>query len=148
MVIGPPADLHFWKLICPRSAAHNMTWKHDECMPLITWFLVTRIWLESYREKWWLDAVFHRMTRLESESFLQNLWAFEKKQFVYTQRNEHFSLQWWLRLAKFFCFACLVVLCHILSIKCPQLAQRYIWDFTFTERSAGHNILTPYRSLM
>jgi len=30
----------------------------------------------------------------------------------------------------------------------PQLAQRQTWDFSFTEGSAGHNILTLYRGLM
>ena len=85
-------------------------------------FLATRTRLESRREKWWLDSshVFHRMTRLESESFLQNLWAPDgQTQFVCTQRNEHFLLRWWSRLAQIFCFAFLVdvVLCHILKIK-------------------------------
>jgi len=63
---------------------------------------------------------------LESESFLQHLWASDgQAQFVCTQRNEHILLHWWWsRLAQVFCFDCLVVLCYILRIKCPQLAQR------------------------
>jgi len=62
-------------------------------------------------------------SRLESESFSQNLWVpHGQTQFVCTQRNEHFLLQWWSKLAYIFCFACLVVLCCILRIKFPQLA--------------------------
>ena len=50
-------------------------------------------------------------SRLVSESFLQNLWFPDgQTQFVCTQRNEHFLLQWSSRLAEIFCFACLVVL--------------------------------------
>ena len=61
---------------------------------------------------------------LESESFVQNLWVSDTEtQFVCTQRNEHFVLQWWPRLAQMFCFDCQVVLCYLLRIKCPQLAQ-------------------------
>jgi len=30
----------------------------------------------------------------------------------------------------------------------PQLAQRKTWDFSFTDGSAGRNILTFYRGLM
>ena len=52
------------------------------------------------------------------------------------------------RLTQIFCFASLVVLCYILRIKCPQLAQRYTWDFAFTEESARNNTLTPYRGLI
>jgi len=88
-------------------------------------------------------------SRLGSESFLQNLWVPDgQTQFVCTQTHEHFLLQWWWRLAETFCFACLVVLCYILRIKFHQLAKRETWDFAFTEGSAGHNILTPYRVLM
>jgi len=50
-------------------------------------------------------------SRFESELFLQNLWVPDgKTHFVCTQRNEHFLLQWWSRLAEIFCFARLVVL--------------------------------------
>jgi len=63
-------------------------------------------------------------SRLESESFSQNLWVPDgQTQFVCIQRNEHFLLQRWSRLAEIFCFACLVVLRCILRIKCPQLAE-------------------------
>jgi len=94
--------------------------------PVIAWlesqFLGTRTRLESRCEKWWLEST--RVTfftewldstqvtvydsRLESESFLQNLWVPDgQTQFACTQRNEHFLLQWWSRLAKILCFACL-----------------------------------------
>jgi len=91
--------------------------------------------LESRWEKWWLNSshVFTewlgstRVTindsRLESESFLQNLWVPDgQTHVVCTQRNEQFLLQWWSPLVEIFCFACLVVLCCIFRIKCPQLA--------------------------
>jgi len=45
---------------------------------------------------------------------------------------------------KFYVLA-LVVLCCILRIKCPLLTYRETWDFGFTEGSAGHNMLIPYR---
>jgi len=62
-------------------------------------------------------------SRLESGSFLQNFRVPDgQTQFVCTQRNEDFLLQWWSRLGESFCFDCLVVLCCILRIKCPQLA--------------------------
>jgi len=44
-------------------------------------------------------------SRLESESFLQNLWVPDgQTQFACTQRNEHFLLLWLSRLAEIFCF--------------------------------------------
>jgi len=68
-------------------------------------------------------------SRLEWKLFLQNLWASDgQTQFVCTRINDHCLLQWWSRLAQIFCFDCLVVLCCILSIKCPQLPQKYTWD--------------------
>jgi len=93
--------------------------------------LVIRTRLESHWKKCRLDSshVFHRMILLdsshsqwlESDSFLQNLWVPDKQtHFVCTQRNEHFCSsddQDWRN----FCFACLVVLCYILRIKCPNL---------------------------
>jgi len=61
----------------------------------------------------------------ESESFLQNLWASDgQTQYVCTQGNEHFLLQWCSTLLQIFCLDCLVVLCYLLRIKCPQLAQK------------------------
>ena len=61
-------------------------------------------------------------SRLESQSFLKNLWASEEQtQFVCTKRNEGFLLQWWWTLAKNFYFDCLGVLYYILRIKCPNL---------------------------
>jgi len=54
-------------------------------------------------------------SRLKSETFLQNFWVLEgQTQFVCTQRNEDFLLQWWSRLGEIFCFDCLVALCYIL----------------------------------
>jgi len=94
--------------------------------------MVTRTRLESCRETWWLDStrVTFFTTWLESshsqwlktESFLQYVWVpGEQTQFVCTQRNENFILQWWSRLAQIFCFARLVVLCCILRISVPNL---------------------------
>ena len=82
----------------------------------------------------WFDST--RVTisdsRLDSESFLQNLWASDGKiKFDCTQRNEYFLLQWWARVAQIFCFDCLVVLCYLSMIKCPHLAET--WDYDFTE---------------
>jgi len=63
-------------------------------------------------------------SRLESESFLQNLWVPDgQTQCVCTQTNEDFLLQWWSRLGEIFRFDCLVVLCCILRIKCPKLRR-------------------------
>jgi len=56
--------------------------------------------------------------------FTKSLIPDGQTQFVCTQRNEHFLLQWWSRLAQIFYFDGLVVLCYITRIKCPQLAQR------------------------
>jgi len=39
------------------------------------------------------------------------------------------------KIGEIFCFDCLVVLCCILRMKCPQLAYRQTWDFAFTEGS-------------
>ena len=76
--------------------------------------------------------VFHRITRLESQSMTRDssLCHFYKiswvpdgpTHFVCTQRNELFLLHWWSKLPQIFCFVCLFVLCCILRIKCPQLA--------------------------
>ena len=106
--------------IMPTELSHVITlviaW-FESMTRLESRFLVTR--LESRWEKRWLDSshVFHKMTRarLESESFLQNLWVpHGQTQFVCTQRNEHVLFQWWSKLEEIFCFACLVVLCCIL----------------------------------
>jgi len=99
--------------------------------------LMTRTRLESRWKKWWLGST--RVTFIkgwldstwvtvndskhESESFSQNLWVPDgQTQFVCIQRTEHFLLQSWSSLAEIFCFSCLVELCYILRIKCPQLA--------------------------
>jgi len=49
--------------------------------------------------------------------------------------------------ANFLCFACLVVLCYIIRIKRPNL-HRGRPETSFTEESAGRNILTLCRGLM
>ena len=102
---------------------------------MIAW-LESMTRLDSSHDFWWLEPDsshgFHKMTRvtvddsrLGSESLLQNLWAPDgQTQFVCTQRNTHFLLQGWSKLTEIFCFACLVVLCCILRITFPQLAQR------------------------
>jgi len=99
-------------------------------------FLETRTRLKSRWEKRWLNStqfflqndstrVTINGSRLESASFLQNLRCSDGQiPFVCTQRNEHLLLPWWSRLAQIFCFGCVAVLCYMLRIKCPQLAQR------------------------
>jgi len=88
-----------------------------------------RVTFKKMVTRLYLSHVFHRMTRLKSQSMtrvrviLQNLWVPDgQTQFVCTQRNEDILLQWWSRLEEIFCVDCLVVLCCILKIKCPQLA--------------------------
>jgi len=75
----------------------------------------------------WLDStgVTVNDSRLESESFLQNLWVPNRQtHFVCTQRNEPFLLQWWPRLAQIFSFACLVVLCYIQGSRAPTCTEQ------------------------
>ena len=62
-------------------------------------------------------------SRLESESFLQNLWVTDGQiQFVCTQRNEHFLLQWWSIIGRNFLFFLSSRVRFTLRIKFPQLA--------------------------
>ena len=117
----------------------------------------TRVTLRRMVTRLESSRVFHRMTRLDSQSMTRVRVIFTKSmsscswwttQFVCTQRNKHFLLQRWSRLAEIFSLACLVVLRCILRINFPQLAQMKTWDFAFSKGSAGHNILSPYRGLM
>ena len=94
-------------------------------------FLVTRTRLESHWKNGGSTRIESRFSKndwshsqwLESELFLQNRWVPDgQTQFVCTQTNEDFLLQWWSRLGESFCFVCLVVLCWILRINCPQRA--------------------------
>jgi len=80
------------------------------------------VWNKKKQTRWetivtWLDAshVLYRMTRLESQSVTRNSsqshffktlqrsdW---QTQFICTQRNEFFVLQWWSISSQLFCFA-------------------------------------------
>jgi len=76
-------------------------------------------------------------SRLESESFLQSLWVpYGQTQFVCTQRNGDFLLQWWSRLGEIFCFVCLVAMLHFKD-QVSQTCVKADWDFAFTEGSVG-----------
>ena len=92
-------------------------------------------WLDPSNSQWLETRV--RLIFTKSLELLM-----DNPHFVCTKRNKHILLQWWSRLAEIFCFACVVVLCCIWRIKCPQLRWRETWDFAFTEVSAEHNILT------
>ena len=132
--------------------------------PLESRFLVTRTRLESRWEKWWLDSshVFHRMFRLDSShsqwlvtrvrvvftKSLNSWWTNPLR--LHTKKWAFFLLESWSRLAEIFCFACLVVLCCILRLKCPQLTKRETWDLV-TLRGQQNTIYywqTPYRGLI
>jgi len=150
---------HIWNRHVQPSRRRCHSWEQQDrpynfCRQYGTSDSVTRVTLRKMVTR--LDSCFSQNasnhineSRLESESFLQYLWVPDgQTQIVCIQRNGQFLLQWWSRLAEIFCFACLVLLRCILRIKCPQLAKRETWHFAFSEGSARHNILTPYRGLM
>jgi len=86
----------------------------------------------------WLESRFSQndSTSILQKSFLQNLWACDgQMQFVCTQGNEHFLLQWCLWLVQISCFDCVALLCCLSRIKCSQLAEV---DLRFCFSLMGH----------
>jgi len=126
--------------------------------PVIVWlewmtrlesrFLVTRTRITLRKMVTRLDSCHasHRMARLESEPYLQNFWASDGQiQFVCTQRNEHFLLQWWSRLAQFFYFDCLVVICYLKDQVFPTCKEIYLrLAFQWGTSRAQCTVLIPY----
>jgi len=89
-------------------------WWLESITRLESQILVTLTRLESHFSQNDSARVTINVSRLESQSFLQNLSAPDgQTQFVCTQRNEQFLLQWWSVFAQIFCFACLVALCYV-----------------------------------
>jgi len=130
------------------------------------------IWLDLSHNFWWLRVDSSHVekngdsTRLESRFSQNDSNRLESQSMTRDSSQSHFD-----KISEFlmdkpsslahkemriFCFSddqdwgkfyvlTLVVLCCILRIKSSQLTYRETWDFGFTEGSAGHNMLIPYR---
>ena len=87
--------------------------------------------------------------RLQSESFLQNLWAFDGQTwFVYTHRKKRaFFLLQWSRLAHIFAFHCQSCYATFEDKIFPTITETDL-RLLFTERTAGHNTLSHYGGLV
>ena len=88
----------------------------------------TRVTLRKMVTRLKSSHVFHRMTRLESQSitrvraiFTKSLSSWWTNPLRVHLKKWAFLLQWWSRLAQIFCFTCLVVLYYILWIKRPNM---------------------------
>jgi len=89
------------------------------------------------------------MTRGSNQSHFYNISEFligKPSAFAHKEMSIFASVV--IKLGQMCCFDCLLELCYILRIMCPQLAQSETGDFAVTEGSAGHNILTPCPGLM
>jgi len=85
--------------------------------------------------------------RLESESFLLNLWASdEQTQFGCTKKWPFIDSVMIKIGANFLFWLTSCAMLHF-KVKVSPTCTKVDWDIAFTDESAGHNILTPYRGL-